>query len=227
MNKQLKKLIPVFKLQYLHSPKTSSLIGFDVFFANLKHLSPYDRIRSVDKNLVRNEEMRMTEKLYRSGREKMIGGVCGGLADYFSIDVTLVRLIVLVAAFAGGVGFLAYLAGWAIIPVNPAEQGGPTYHHNRGTEEVFKGMRSEVNDATNGISLQKEYEKPENQENQENQEYQDNHGKRSKMAGGILVLLGAYFLFERFFPYWFDMGKMWPVLLIIIGVAIIFRGGRK
>lgn len=188
------------------------------FFTYLKHLSPYDRTRSVDKNLTRNEEMRVTEKLYRSGREKMIGGVCGGLADYFSIDVTLVRLIVLVATFAGGVGFLAYLAGWAIIPVNPAEQGGPTYHHNRGTEEVFKGMGSEVNDVTNGISLQKEYEKP---------EHQENHGKRSKMAGGILVALGAYFLFERFFPYWFDMSKMWPVLLIIIGVAIIFRGGRK
>ena len=52
----------------------------------------------------------MTERLYRSVREKMLGGVCGGLADYFSVDVTLVRLIVLVATFAGGVGFLAYLA---------------------------------------------------------------------------------------------------------------------
>lgn len=35
----------------------------------------------------------MTDRLYRSVREKMIGGVCGGLAEYFSIDVILVRLV--------------------------------------------------------------------------------------------------------------------------------------
>ncbi|HBP64852.1 MAG TPA: stress-responsive transcriptional regulator, partial [Desulfosporosinus sp.] len=61
----------------------------------------------------------MPEKLYRSAQEKMVGGVCGGLADYFSVDVTLVRLIVLVAAFAGGVGIPGYLVAWVIIPVNP------------------------------------------------------------------------------------------------------------
>lgn len=155
----------------------------------------------------------MTERLYRSDREKMIGGVCGGLADYFSVDVTLVRLIVVVAAFAGGVGFLAYLAAWVIVPVNPAEQGGQIDRHSRNIGEV-NGMVSDPN----GISLQKGHEKP---------EMQENHGNRSKMAGGILVALGAYFLLERFFPYWFDMGKMWPLLLIVIGLAIIYRGGRK
>ena len=79
-------------------------------------------------------------------------------------------------------------------------------------------MVSDVKDATKGIYLQKEHEKPERQRN---------HGNRSKMAGAILVALGAYFLLERFFPYWFDMGKMWPLLLIVIGLAIIYRGGRK
>ena len=107
----------------------------------------------------------MTERLYRSVREKMIGGVCGGLADYFSVDVTLVRLIVLVATFAGGIGFLAYLAAWVIIPVNPAEQGWQTEPQNRDMGEVVKGMVSDVKDATKGINLQKEHEKSEKQEN--------------------------------------------------------------
>lgn len=169
----------------------------------------------------------MTERLYRSSREKMIGGVCGGLADYFSVDVTLVRLIVLVAALAGGVGFLAYLVAYVIVPVNPAEQGGQIGHHNRDMGEVVEGMVSDVKDATRGISLQKEHDNPENQERQERPEYQEPHGNRSKMAGGILVALGAYFLLERYFPYWFDMGKMWPLLLIVIGLTIIYRGGRK
>lgn len=159
----------------------------------------------------------MTERLYRSVRDKMIGGVCGGLADYFSVDVTLVRLIVLVATFSG-VGFLAYLAAWVIIPVNPDEQGGQIVHHNHDVGEVVKGMVSDVKDATEGFYFQEKVEK---------QEKHENHQNRSKIAGGILVTLGVLFLLERFLPYWFDMGKMWPVLLIFIGIAIIYRGGRK
>ena len=159
----------------------------------------------------------MTEKLYRSVREKMLGGVCGGLADYFSIDVTLVRLIALVAAFSG-VGFLAYFAGWIIIPVNPSERGGQTVHHNRDVGEAVKEMVSDVKDATKGFNLQ---------EKQGEQVKSEAHENRSKMAGGILVTLGVLFLLQRFFPYWFDMSKMWPLLLIIIGLGIIYRGGRK
>lgn len=151
----------------------------------------------------------MTEKLYRSVREKMLGGVCGGLADYFSVDVTLVRLIVLVATFAGGVGFLAYLAAWVIIPVNSSDQDGHTENHNRDIGDVVKGMVSDVEVAT------KEFSRHEKHEN------------RSKFAGGILVTLGVLFLLDRVLPYWFDMSKMWPLLLIVIGLAIIWRGGRK
>ena len=47
----------------------------------------------------------------------MVAGVCAGLADYFGMDVTLVRVIVaVIAVITGGVGVLAYLAAWAIIP---------------------------------------------------------------------------------------------------------------
>ena len=154
----------------------------------------------------------MTERLYRSVREKMLGGVCGGLADYFIVDVTLVRLIVLVATFAGGVGILAYLAAWVIIPVNPADHDGHENHnhnHNRDLEDVVKGMVSDGEVATRGLGKH------------------ENHENRTKFAGGILVTLGVLFLLERVLPYWFDMSKMWPLLLIVIGLAIIWRGGRK
>lgn len=157
----------------------------------------------------------MTERLYRSVREKMLGGVCGGLADYFSVDVTLVRLIMLVAAFAGGVGFLAYLAAWIIVPVNPAEQSGQHEYLNREVGGGAKRLISDLNDTTKDLYLQEKQEKHENREN------------RSKIAGGILVILGVLFLLERILPYWFNMGKMWPLILIFIGVAIIYRGGRK
>ena len=61
----------------------------------------------------------MEKKLYRSKTDKKIAGVCGGLAKYMGIDVTVVRLIwVLVAIFAGA-GLLAYLICALIIPQEP------------------------------------------------------------------------------------------------------------
>jgi phage shock protein C len=64
-----------------------------------------------------------TRVLVRSRKGRMIAGVCAGAADYFSMDVTLVRVIVAVlTVITGGAGALAYLAAWAIIP----EEGDKT-----------------------------------------------------------------------------------------------------
>lgn len=55
--------------------------------------------------------------LVRSRRGRMVAGVCAGAADYFGIDVTVVRVIVaVVSVITGGAGVLAYLAAWVIIP---------------------------------------------------------------------------------------------------------------
>jgi len=55
------------------------------------------------------------KKLYRS-RDRMLGGVCGGVADYFGIDKSLVRIIFAAFILAGTVGFWLYLLMWIIIP---------------------------------------------------------------------------------------------------------------
>jgi phage shock protein C len=58
-----------------------------------------------------------TKMLVRSRKGRMAAGVCAGLAEYFGMDVTLVRVIVaVIAVITGGAGVLAYLAAWAIIP---------------------------------------------------------------------------------------------------------------
>jgi phage shock protein C len=56
------------------------------------------------------------KRLYRSDTQKMLGGVCGGLAEYFNIDVTLVRLLWALTLFFGGAGLLFYIFAWIIIP---------------------------------------------------------------------------------------------------------------
>jgi len=59
--------------------------------------------------------MTSPKRLYRS-REKMVAGVCSGLADYLNIDPTIVRILFVVIAFAGGASLLAYLIMWIIVP---------------------------------------------------------------------------------------------------------------
>jgi phage shock protein C len=59
------------------------------------------------------------KRLYRSGREKILGGVCGGIAEYFRMDPSLVRIAWILISLAWGVGVLAYLIAWIIIPRNP------------------------------------------------------------------------------------------------------------
>jgi phage shock protein C len=63
----------------------------------------------------------MIKKLYRSRDNKMAGGVCAGLAQYFELDPTLVRLGMAVLMVLGG-GLLIYLIAWLIVPLEPTLQ---------------------------------------------------------------------------------------------------------
>lgn len=64
----------------------------------------------------------MEKKLYRSRGNRVLGGVCGGIGEYFEIDPVLVRLIFLILFFVAGVGFLGYIIAWIIIPERPFDQ---------------------------------------------------------------------------------------------------------
>ena len=61
----------------------------------------------------------MEKKLYKSNQNKMIDGVCGGIAENFGIDPTVVRLIWALFSLMGGSGILAYIIAAIIIPRSP------------------------------------------------------------------------------------------------------------
>ncbi len=62
----------------------------------------------------------MEKRLYRSRRQVMVAGVCGGLADYFNVDPTLIRLVwALMTIFTIGTGIIAYLVALIIMPLEP------------------------------------------------------------------------------------------------------------
>ncbi len=60
-----------------------------------------------------------TKRLYRSRTERQLAGVCGGLAEYFGVDPTIVRILFVILALAGGPGLIFYIILALIIPEEP------------------------------------------------------------------------------------------------------------
>lgn len=152
----------------------------------------------------------MYKKLYRSVTDKMLGGVCGGLAEYFEIDPVIVRLIFVLAVIFGGSGILAYIILWIIIPqkpyiITPFNQSNQTSADSGGTGDE---------------------KKTENQNFTMNTALENKESKKSIYAGAFLILLGGIFLLDNFVPR-FDFGDFWPVILIGIGIAIILNARNK
>ncbi len=63
--------------------------------------------------------MAKVKKLYRSRKNRVIAGICGGLGDYFQVDPTLVRVLWVVFSLLWGAGLLAYIILWIIVPEEP------------------------------------------------------------------------------------------------------------
>ncbi len=79
-------------------------------------------------------------RLYRSNTEKIIGGVCGGLGEYFEIDPVLVRIITVILILGTGLGLLAYIIGWIIIPIRPEGEVPVKEHRYSSWHKYFPGL---------------------------------------------------------------------------------------
>ncbi|MCX7667336.1 MAG: PspC domain-containing protein [Atribacterota bacterium] len=82
------------------------------------------------------------KRLYRSRKERILGGVCGGIAEYLETDPTVVRLVAVLLILLAGSAIVAYLIAWIVIPEKPKEEeiGFPREGGNR-QEEEKKGNR--------------------------------------------------------------------------------------
>jgi len=79
----------------------------------------------------------MAKRFTRSKHDKIIGGVCGGLGEYLNIDPVIIRIVWLVLFFAGGVGLIAYIVAWIIVP----EENDSPYQERQKSE--FQSKKSE------------------------------------------------------------------------------------
>ncbi len=151
------------------------------------------------------------KRLYRSNRSSYLGGVCGGLADYFNIDPVLVRIIFVLVFIYGGAGLLIYLILWIVIPKEPLD--------------FFKYS---PNPGTGGASESGIPNDPESPRENQSAPFtgivdteRENRKKNGALIGGIiLVAVGTLFLFDNLIDF-FSFHDFWPAVLVIAGVAII------
>jgi len=148
----------------------------------------------------------MQKKWYRSRRNKMIGGVAGGLAEYFDIDPTIVRLLFVVGLFMGA-GFLAYIIMWIVVPEEP----------------YFNETKTETN-ADNQDPVKEGNETPNAEQKNEEQKVHKEHRKnRTHFFGAILVILGVLLLVDNFVRF----EAFWPLLLILLGVGVLLNSRKS
>ncbi len=81
-----------------------------------------------------------TKKLFKSRQDKILDGICGGVADYFHIDVTLVRILWIIAAFLNGIGVIAYILAMILVPVNPDHKNLKEEEKNKTNPALIWGV---------------------------------------------------------------------------------------
>ncbi|HTR81424.1 MAG TPA: PspC domain-containing protein [Bacteroidota bacterium] len=126
------------------------------------------------------------KRLLKSQTNKIIAGVCGGLADYFDVDPVIMRVLFVLLAFFGGTGFILYIACWIIIPkrtVVTEGEGGTVQSRSTSARRLF------------GVAL---------------------------IVGGAIILFSNLGFFSYFHIWNVSWSFVFPILLILLGMAIIY-----
>jgi len=142
--------------------------------------------------------------LYRLPKQGQIAGVCAGLAEYFDFDVTLMRVIFVIGGFiTGGAVVLLYVILAIVLPVSNAEHGSANAHVVAEGEMIGEKLQRLGKDLKSNNAV---------------------YRIRNYVGIGLLIF-GTWLLLSELFPYWaiFRWDFIWPVILIIIGLVVIFK----
>jgi phage shock protein C len=147
-----------------------------------------------------------TKRLTRSQSDRMLGGVCAGLAKYFAIDPTIVRLLFLVLTLGIGSSFLIYIVLWIIIP----REDLVYTQNNLDGDEIGRRARQMGDEMRDVVSTP--------------------NPRAAQFLGIALVVLGLSALIQNLnIPWlrWFNEALAWPLVLIVAGGILLFRAFRK
>ena len=138
-------------------------------------------------------------KLYRSSSNRMIGGVCGGLGVYLNIDPIFIRLLFILLLFGSNFGFILYMLLWILIP----EEGKDFGFKDDSVGEKAKSM---------GNDIQQAFSQP--------------HPQAALIMGIGLITVGGFLILDRLnlsWMQWINLDLIWPILLIVGGIVLLFR----
>ncbi len=166
----------------------------------------------------------MPKRLVRDTRSGVIGGVASGLGQYLDVDPVLVRLAFVLLFFANGLGLLVYLICWVVIPrgdaTAPAVATSATEAAGQGFEAVREAssrVADEVRSAAEGVR----------EAAQNARSAAPEPARAQAVVGAVLMLGGVLLLADNFgwltWPYWANVGTLWPLLLVGLGVGLIAK----
>ncbi len=147
----------------------------------------------------------MNNDLFKSQKNKMIAGVCGGIAEFTRIDATIIRLAVAAIAFVFQPIIILYIIAAIVIP---------RYDGN---------AQSNMNGTCSSEGNQDSYYNA-GDENGQNDDYDPQNTR--VVLGGALILIGAGFLSNYMFPQFYEK-FFWPFLFIAAGAAVIYTSYKK
>jgi phage shock protein PspC (stress-responsive transcriptional regulator) len=176
----------------------------------------------------------MEKKLYRDEYHKKIAGVCIGLAEYFNVDVAIVRVLFVLASIFHGGGLLIYIVLWIALPKKPLAFYDPHVDYRVPPQTPPGG------NPTGGNPFQNQPFQNQPFQNQpfQNQPFQNQpfptqppRNTTSLVAiifGVVLIIIGGSILLDDFdiLPDW-DFGQLWPIILIVVGCAIMISGQQR
>jgi phage shock protein C len=183
----------------------------------------------------------MEKRLFRNEFNKVIAGVSSGTADYMEVDVTIIRLLfVLSTIFLFGTGILVYLVMWIVVPVN----NDPAARYSKFDEYFRRQNDPSAFGTPNPFGTPNAYGTPNSFGQPENvgptpasdwtrpQEFKpaNKRSETGRTVGGLfLLVIGLYFLMNEFhiIPYWFRLGKLWPLIFVAIGISFIMKAKRR
>jgi phage shock protein C len=164
----------------------------------------------------------MRDRLYRSREDRMLFGVAGGMARYLDIDPSIVRVVWALLAIAGGAGFLLYIVAAIVIPEAPlgwAPSSASSSQDDAGPSPLGPaGASSSTGQGGTGASgpawgYRAGVERRE-------------RGGGAVLLGLVLVAIGGWFLLQRFIPQ-IDPGVLWPIVLLLLGGALVVGSLRR
>ncbi|HEY2584001.1 MAG TPA: PspC domain-containing protein [Mucilaginibacter sp.] len=164
----------------------------------------------------------MNKKLYRDEYHKVFGGVCSGLAEYFEMDVVVVRLLFVFTFLIMGVGFIPYIILWIVLPKKGYMYNGfnnPTVDYTVPPQQPgapFNSPQGNVFGNPYG-NFQQGFNPPPRQ-----------RSNAGVIVGMVLIVLGAIILVDEYdlIPD-FNFDRVWPLMLVVVGGALIASGQRK